>query len=606
MSRYLLLLTVTFALFTCVPGFSQPVEPDEDVIATALVAQGKNFLESRQYDKALEVFEAAVLRPFNQSTTAAIYLSGLTCFRLADFSRAGEHFATIVESYPQSRYLDESSYHIALILLRDRSERKSRAAVEGLLAIAARTYDENLSRDAVDRVRKYLFYESSPHFVESLWETGPKQYRMIFLEALCYHLIENGEREEARVRYENYLLASGEPESLFLQRLLGKEEVVKFVDRDVVRLAMFIPLFLGEYDLSSMDKLPARSELATEFYEGFQLALQEAEQRWDKKIYLKVFDTRRDTVITQNYLQELDMLQPDLVIGDIFNAQSKVIGDWAEKHRTPQLIPLSPSEELVEDKTQVFLAHPSAETHGRNMAYYAWDSLHLNRVAVWTDKQRSTEILAQSFSQTFDTLGGEIIRLEVDSTLSNNVEKDIYSYVRSLKFQQVDGVYIPIMGNQEVAGLILSQISAMDLQVKIMGSPHWWQRYENVDRELKESSQLIFTTSYMEDKQDSAFVQFYRSYLAQFQMPPSDFSVQGYDLGMYMIALLEQYDYRSGQSLAEYIRQFPVYHGLHIDIDFKEKQSNQFVNIAAFRDGTVQKINHPEKFRLSEFFQTKD
>ncbi|MEZ4775257.1 MAG: ABC transporter substrate-binding protein [Bacteroidia bacterium] len=604
MSRYLLLLTFVFCIIR--PGFSQPEEPDEDVIAAALVAQGKNYLESRQYHKAQEVFEAAAIRPFNQSTTAAIYLSGLTNFRLADFRRAGEYFATIVEIYPQSRYLDESSYHIALILLRERSERKSRAAIEGLLAIAARTYDDNLSRDAIDRVRKYLFYESSLPFVESLWETGPKQYRMVFLEALCYHLVERGEREEARVRYENYLLASGEPESAFLQRLLGKEEVVKFVDRDVVRLAMFMPLFLGEYDISAIDKIPSRSELATEFYEGFQLALREAEQRWNKKIYLKVFDTRRDTVVTQNYLQELENLQPDLIVGDIFNAQSKVIGDWAERHRTPQLIPLSPSEELVKDKTQVFLAHPSAETHGRNMAYYAWDSLHLNRIAVWTDGQRSTEILAKSFSQTFDTLGGEIITLEVDSALSNDVEKDIYSYVRSLKFQQVDGVYIPIMGNQEVAGLILSQISAMDLQVKIMGSPHWWQRYENVDRELKESSQLIFTTSYMENKKDPEYIQFFESYLKEYLMPPSDFSVQGYDLGMYLIALFEQYDYRSGQALAGYIRQFPVYHGLHIDIDFKENQSNQFVNIAAFRDGMVQKINQPEKFRLSEFFQTKD
>ncbi|MDX2246841.1 MAG: ABC transporter substrate-binding protein [Bacteroidia bacterium] len=600
MSRYLSLLF--FLAFTIPSGFAQFVEPEEDVTASSLIAQGKSHLESRQYYQALEVFEAAALRPFNQSTTAAIYLSGLTCFRLADFRRAGEYFAAIVETYPESRYLDESSYHIALILLREKNDRKNRAAVEGLLDIADRTYDKNLSGDAIDRVRNFLFYEASQSFVENLFETGPGSHRMIFLEALCYHLIEAGQREEARIKYENYQMRFGESESLFLKRLFGEEEVVKFIDPDVIRLAMFMPLFLGDYDLYSLDKLPAKSQLATEFYEGFQTALREAELQGNKKIYLKVFDTRRDTVVTRSQMEELSLLQPDIIIGDVFNNPSKIIGEWAEIHRTPQLIPLSPSDELVEEKTQVFLAHPSAETHGRSLAHFAWDSLRLNRVAVWSDLQKSTEILAQSFSQTFDTLGGEIIRLEVDSFLSNNAEKNIYSLVRSLKFQQVDGVYIPIMGNQEVAGLILSQISALGLSVKIMGSPHWWQKYENIDRELKESSELIFTTSYMEDKQEREYQRFYESYLKEYQMPPSAFSVQGYDLGMYLVALFDQYDYRSGESLAGFIRRFPVYHGLHIDIDFQEKQSNQFVNIAAFREGTVQKVNETDEFH----FQAKD
>ncbi|MEZ4825399.1 MAG: ABC transporter substrate-binding protein [Bacteroidia bacterium] len=604
MSRYVFWLIFFFAAIPA--AFTQAGEPEEDVVAEALLAQGKSYLESRNYGKALELFETAAVRPFNQSTTASIYLSGIAAFRLADFHRAGEYFATIVESYPQSRYLDESSYHISLILLRERNERKNKAAIEGLLSIASRTDDEDLSRDAVDRVRKFLFYEATPSFASYLFDTGPAAYRMLFLEATCYHLVESGQRDNALQKVNSFTRTSGEKPSLFLQQLFGKENSVRYIDNDVVRMALFVPLFLGDYDLASMDKIPARSELATQFYEGFNLAIREASGDGKKNIYLRVFDTRRDTLLTQNYLKELESLQPDLIVGDIFNPQSKVIADWAENHRTPQLIPLSPSEELVQGKSQVFLVHPSPETHGKNMASYAWDSLRLNRIAVWTDGQRSTEILAQSFAQAFDTLGGEVIMLEVDSTLTEKAEKNIYSYVRSLKFQEVDGVYIPIMNNQEVAGLILSQISALGLDVRVMGSPHWWQRYENVDRELKESSQLVFSTSYLENRQDSAFIRFYNSYLKEYQMPPGQFSVQGYDLGQYLAFLLDQYDYRSGESLATFIRQFPLYHGIHIDIDFKDKQSNQFVNIAAFRGGTVQKINQGETQIPPDIFQTKE
>jgi ABC-type branched-subunit amino acid transport system substrate-binding protein len=326
----------------------------------------------------------------------------------------------------------------------------------------------------------------------------------------------------------------------------------------------------------------------------------------EKKIFLHIKDTFRDSARTQEHLAYLDSLRPDLVVGEIFNQQSRVIGEWAEATGTPQIVPLSPTPSLAEGKSYVFLAHPSAAGHGSYMATYAFEQLKLNKVAVWTDQRRQTTELAEAFSSTFDTLGGEVIPLIVDSVYSDSAREEIRDLVRSLRFQQVDGVYLPIQGNQEMAGLILSQMRIADLNVKVMGGPHWWQQYENIDRELKESYELLFTTSYMNDKADPVYQTFYQNYLKAYQFPPSVYGFHGYDMGMYVAQALDGFDYRNGQSLAAYLRNYPAYQGIHLAFDFRGKQQNQFVNIGKFGNERVEKVNAPQRIDLKRLFPEED
>ncbi|MEM1223413.1 MAG: hypothetical protein AAGH40_11670, partial [Verrucomicrobiota bacterium] len=134
---------------------------------------------------------------------------------------------------------------------------------------------------------------------------------------------------------------------------------------------------------------------------------------------------------------------PDLVLGSIFNTQSEVISRWAEQTGTPQIVPLSPSANLIDDKQFTFLATPEVQVHGRVMAEYARDSLGLEKVVVWTNQTKSTDLMAQAFTETFQQLGGMVFSIPIDPDYE--VAKDeIPDLVRALKFQEPDGVYIPI------------------------------------------------------------------------------------------------------------------------------------------------------------------
>ena len=102
----------------------------------------------------------------------------------------------------------------------------------------------------------------------------------------------------------------------------------------------------------------------------------------------------------------------------------------------------------------------------------------------------------------------------------------------------------------------------------------------------------MFTTGYMPERHGQRYDDFYWAYLQEFRFPPSVYSVQGYDIGMYVLGLLDAYEPAFHGSLSDFMRAHPPHQGLHQEINFLGQQVNQFVNIGTFQaDGTVIKLN---------------
>ncbi|GAB4414312.1 MAG: ABC transporter substrate-binding protein [Bacteroidia bacterium] len=577
-----------------------------DPLAIQLIGRGKAYLETGNYTLALEAFTEAKDRPFHQASTAAMYYVGLTHYRNRRDALAQQAFDALIAEYPRSRYVPEARYHRALIFLRDPSGRQERVAIDDLFDLLAQTPLSALHDDVRLLLRQYFFYQAAEGTLRQYLRRYDPVGEPMLIEAWCYRQVQRGNKAAAADAYRKYR-SEGGASLPFIERLLGQDQQVQYYLPGVARVALVLPLFLPEGDFEPADTLlPPQSRIAVEFYEGFMLAVEAHSVLSQRRYLVEVFDTRRDSATLQAITGQLDSLQPDLVVGEIYNRESEQLAQWAERRGVTQVVPLSPAGELVEGRNYVFLAHPTIEAHGASLATYAWDSLRLNRVAVWTDGTHDTEQLAKAFAETFDTLGGEIIPLQVDSVYKDAAQKQVRDLVYSLKFQRVDGVYIPITDNQETAGLILSQMRLLDIAARVMGSPSWWQRYSRIDRNLKNSYELIFTTGNMHERTDAEYENFFQAYLRDYHLPPSTYSLQGYDVGMYLLRVLDDYDPRSGQSLAAFLRNYPVYTGIHLAFDFGGKQYNRFVNIGAYRDGRIEKINHGGSVSLSDIFPTRD
>ncbi|MEM7370668.1 MAG: ABC transporter substrate-binding protein [Bacteroidota bacterium] len=591
--------------------FAQPLPP-EDPEAIQWLQKGKMHLEDKAYDLALRSFEQALNRPEHQASSAALYLTGLAHYYLEDWEAAIDRFGLLARQFPDSRYLPDALYHRSLLLIQANQSKRQRRGVNDLLYLS-RHPDSSLAYQALQAVRKFMFQDMEYSLLRQMSRKADDEHRLLFLQARCYRLVEDNSRSLALLLYEDYL-NDGYPSDAFITRLLDERQRIKYTENEIVKVALFLPLHLApntyafpdSFGADSLPPIPRKSRLALDFYEGFQLAAQQYLPYANKRFFIQVFDTQRDSLITERSLYQLDSLRPDLVVGEIYNNQSEVLAQWCERNATPLIIPLSPTSSLTSNRSFVFLAHPSAGGHGHYMAQYARNQLRLNRTVVWTDQRAQSEQLANAFLATFDTLGGEVIRIPVDSVFDDTARMDISDVIRSLRYQKIDGVYLPIQGNQEVAGFILSQMQMQGLEVKVMGGPHWYQRYKNIDRQLKDYYQVMFSTSFMPDKQDPEYSAFFTEYLKAYQYPPNTYNIHGYDLGMFLLQTLDSYNYFLGKSLSGFLRESPSYQGIHISYHFQDHQQNQFVNIGGYKDGRMIKINAPSRIDLDVLFPSEE
>jgi hypothetical protein len=380
----------------------------------------------------------------------------------------------------------------------------------------------------------------------------------------------------------------GGPPSYFLTNLFEDEHITHYYEPNVMKIGLFLPLFLNQtFKTNYSDEIPAKSKMSLEFYEGFQKAVEDYRPYSKKKIFIKVFDTLRDSSMITSQLATLESIYPDLVIGEVYNNSSKQISNWTERRGVPQIVPFSPTLQ-VKDKNFLFLAHPSVRTHGTRMAEYAIRQLGLKKVAIWTDGRSITNQISQGFASAFDSLGGQVVWITLDSVFSR-AKSQVQSQVKAVATQGFDGHYIPLP-SEETSGLILSELNYVGVKAKIMGSPSW-QWFDAIDQDLKDHFKLVFSTSYLEENDSSQYISFYNEFLKAYNLPPSENNVQGYDLGMYLLQLLDRYDYKSGISLAEFIRLYGIHRGIHLDYYFAQQQDNQKIHICEYNKGRIQKVN---------------
>ena len=581
-----LLLIIALTLCACV--IKKPSVLAQDPQTAEMIRVGKRYMANRNYPEAARVFSSASERPFNRSSTAAIYLTGLAYFYLGDEYQSVQRFDQIIERFPRSKYRGDSQYHKALLFLKAYAPDKRYRGLNELkkLIEGSQTEDE-LRTLATQAFRDYLFYQSRPEFVSTYYESLPYRERAPVLDALFYHLTQTGRSAEAQQLVADFRMNGGKPSS-FIE--MYASEQADLPERTLYSLTLMLPFGLNRYVNVNSSEIPASHKPWLELYEGMLMALEEYEVTGGKKIFLRTLDTSNDSSSTKFKLNRLESEIPDLIIGGNRNTL-KVISKWAEDHGTPLIVPLFANADAVattSGREHIFLANPSIEVHGNRMAEFAHDSLQVRKVAIWSNGVRVTELMASSFADTFLQLGGEASYITIDSVFSN-AKEEIPRLVREMKSQEFDGVYIPINRDGESANLILSLMKQQAIEAVVLGSPGW-RKFNPFDRQIKEEFQLHFSTASHYDSRQPDYQLFYENYLKKYFYPPSDRTLLGYDLGRYLTFLLDNYDSRS-MRLSEYLRQAPLYSGIQTAYYYRNNQINQYVNIAQYKEGEIQKVN---------------
>ncbi|MFK7920646.1 MAG: tol-pal system YbgF family protein, partial [Bacteroidia bacterium] len=277
MNRILLLALVILSLSACNLFKQTSSTLARDTQAETYLNQGKQALRAKRYTEALDAFEMARQREFNQTTTAAIYLSGLAAYYLEYNEIAQLRFQSIVNDYKKSRYVDDAHYHLGLVLQRSNHPPARLRGLFELIDLSADTKSPDVKRLALDALRQQLFFDSNEEDVEAFYRRVENNEKLMVLEPLVYRKVINEIPEVGRKLYLNYLQEGGDSSAwlnqFFPAAPLAEEST--WMEPNIIRVALFLPLYLNRPSIAYLDEIPNQSVRSLEFYEGIRLAIED-------------------------------------------------------------------------------------------------------------------------------------------------------------------------------------------------------------------------------------------------------------------------------------------------------------------------------------------
>lgn len=570
-----------------------------DMTTQSMMNEGEGLMRQEKFDDAATLFESAAKRAASQGTSTATYMAGIAHFKAGNHFPAEQWFLRLIRNYPRSKYIADAKYHLAVSYLDSYDEDKMTMGVNSLQKLAVDSRIGAIQQEAQAALKQFLFMDARATFVQKLWETAIPANRKVIAEALAYQLAKSDQLLAAKKVYQELQDRGGKSD--YLAQMLGKEENVAEKakadpDAKVVKIALFLPLYLAEHTFAGMDEIPQKAHDALGFWEGFKIATDTWAAQGGQEVYIKVFDSQRNSILIQNQLRVLDTLQPDIIVGEIYTDASQVIANWARANQVPQLVPFSANPGLIKEKEDfVFLARPTYYTHGRSMATYAAQKLGLKHVGVWSDQRRVTDAISGAFEKRFTELGGKVIRFAIDSVFEDRAQDDIQDHFDDhiSPEDSIDGMYIPL-SLEEPAGMIMSTllIEYKEAPMTVMGTPSW-ERFSLIDSRQKNKLNLTYTSPFAKGHDPAVLAQFESMYKTTFKRNPDIIQTQGYGLGMYLQKLFTNYKrgLKSGEKLAKRIRTLESVKLPYGNVNFEGKQSNQYLPIFQYGDFQIRQVD---------------
>ncbi len=536
--------------------------------------------KAKNYDTALSVFQRVVNYPSpNSKLTAAEFFIIKIYQQKKDYSESEKSAKSFLSKYPSSKYADE----VKKILIQSYIDLKD----------YYNAFKSSIS--FLDKSNSIVFRNETKYVAEKLALNYLKSSDVIglakdysnantkpFLLLLSGKLLRNEGDEKSAVKMFDEIIFGYKNSDEFIEAQNLKKS------SNNVESNLNTPL-VGVI-LSLTDQNGIKIQSATEILEGIKFAFHEYNSAHQEKFGLLINDIQKDkrTIVEKsNALIENDNVR--CVLGPVF---SDDVRNVLMEFRHSYLCIISPTatdDDLVSLNENFYQANPSFSARGKYFAQYLYFVEGVKNVAVLNSIDGYSPLLAASFTQEFERLGGDVVVKETYKSKSYSLADQISRI--STFAGSLDGIYAPL-SDQNDAAVILSSMVQSGLSLKIFGSQDWFIA-KGFETSPELSNKLVFESDYFINYSDPDFKNFSANFKKQTGTEVNRNNLYGYDLAKYIITVMRninptrkniKYKIESGINVT----------GFHNNISFDYDRINKFINIVRFKDGI---FNLVEKFR---------
>jgi LysM repeat protein/ABC-type branched-subunit amino acid transport system substrate-binding protein len=300
----------------------------------------------------------------------------------------------------------------------------------------------------------------------------------------------------------------------------------------------------------SSRKKVLKGRVAAEIYEGFLLAV-DTLQKKGINISLFVYDTEGDTNRVKQILKDLEIVEPDVIIGPFAPDNIELASRFSFEKKIPLVPPLASDGYLFQNNPYLFRVIPTIQTEYETFTGYICQNFSDKNIILAYKKNLKNDAEIESvkdhlysnlsrygIADTFsikEVFINDSLNTEISHALSKDKENLVFIY----------SSYEPDVINT------LSRLHFLmrDYHIEVFGLPAW-QKFENIRFDvLHELHTVLYTPFYIDYQREDvkAFVKKcrktlqYEPYLTTSKGTGINYTFLGYDLGIYFIQSLNNF-----------------------------------------------------------------
>ncbi len=553
------------------------------------------------YKAAFIGFEAlASAAVLHQRMTAAWLMTGKSLYHLERYRDAVGYFSRLIDTFPQSQYVDDAHYARAQAYYRLGNHVKAARDLLWLLDFGsdsrlkgkARRLVTHIMREKVPSAELYDLLKAA---------NGARSAGLVAIEIAQMELAE-GRNQRARQVLNAYRQAypSG-PYDSAVDRLLREAES----DRPrPTRVGVILPL-TGYF-----------SEEGRGVFKGIKFAQTHGPYAKQVPVQLDVWDSESNVIKAIEGVKKLakrDRVR--VIIGELESDITAGIGALASEAGVPLLAPAATENGVAGVGDLVFQMNSSLSTKGSALAEYAFNVLGLRTFATLAPADEYGQQMVDSFAARIDELGGRIIAqqwyysgtddlnlfrqfskireaafaydsTDVQKLIEEAEEKGEDLEEKDIAVYSIDGIFFPIYS--EEIQYVAPQFALSNIRAQVLGGEYW----DTV--EILRAKQVqpyingcIFVSDYFPDETSRTFQNFRNQFRLTMKTTPERWEVFGYD-AMTLIQQVLKDGARTGKEIAAKLSRLEDFQGMKGKISFKgNRRVNREVNFLQFLNGRI-------------------
>ncbi len=365
------------------------------------------------------------------------------------------------------------------------------------------------------------------------------------------------------------------------------------VKKDLYNIGLFLPFQSDGIDLVDADKvakgledLPAKMDVAIQFYKGAMMALDSLKKR-SVAVKLFVYDVDdKDSLKVAQMLKKPELTSLDLIIGPLYTSSFVPVMKFAADHRIPAVSPLSQQNKILFNNVYISKATPSVTTQLEQCAKFIADSFPTANILLLNNSNPKDAAYVSTYRKN---LQADLPKKNPGDTLKEI--KSLGGLVPFLSPTKTNVVIVPSV-NQSYVTDILRRLNELAEKNKfvVFGMSNW-NSFENLDIEYLNTLEFHYPHYFYVNYSDPSTKNFIRQYREANKTEPGSYVYHGFDVMFYYANALHTY----GTGFAQKMPENP-WSGVQTGFNYYQPSSgsgleNRYVYILRYRDYKVNKAN---------------